>query len=119
MRIADGGSPHVDLVDNGLVPRYSWGAILSPSEGWVDYDAFRDTLSVVAIVTREVCSRITHCVAKHRIAPLNGPGDGLGIGIEKELGRIEAVAGLRFIGAVNPEAVELARSNLRQIDVPD
>jgi hypothetical protein len=47
------------------------------------------------------------------------PPDGLRVGVEDELVRIEAVAALRGEGAVDPVAVQLARVDVRQVAVPD
>src|SRR5690606_13596030 len=43
----------------------------------------------------------------------------LGVGVEEELVRIEAVPRLRLVGPMNPVAVHLPRASLRQIAMED
>src|SRR5262249_33265220 len=43
----------------------------------------------------------------------------LGIGIEEKLGRVEAMTPLRVVGAINAIAIQLPRSDVREIPMPD
>src|SRR5712692_11406139 len=60
-----------------------------------------------------------HRVAEQGVTPLDGPGNGLGVRVEEQLGRVEAVASLWLVGSVHPVAIELPRAYARQVDVPD
>jgi len=50
--------------------------------------------------------------------PCQGPRDRLGIRVEEELGRIEAVPVLGLVRPVHPVAVQEAGPRLGQVDVP-
>ncbi|GJE83266.1 hypothetical protein CJNNKLLH_4637 [Methylorubrum thiocyanatum] len=58
-------------------------------------------------------------VAVERVVPADAAGDLAGIGVEDELGRVEAMAGGRIPGAEHPEAVELTRQQAVQVAVED
>ena len=60
-----------------------------------------------------------HLVAEQRGIPLQLADDLLGVRVEQQLVGIEAVAGRRFVGAVDAEAIDRARPRIRQIAVPD
>jgi hypothetical protein len=51
--------------------------------------------------------------------PADAPLDVARIGVEQELGRIEAVSMRRVPGSVDPVAVELTRKDAAQVAVPD
>ena len=58
-------------------------------------------------------------VPEDQLVPAHVPVDGLGIGIDEQLGRVETVTAFRLVGAVHAIAVALARTEARDIDVPD
>ena len=51
--------------------------------------------------------------------PIDPAGDGLGVGIDQQLGRIEAQAARRVPRAVDAIAVELTRLQARNVTMPD
>src|SRR5690606_7786863 len=63
--------------------------------------------------------RVADAVAEVSVAPAQAPLDVLGIGLDQQLVRIEAMAARRIIESVNPVAIEKARASLGQIAVPD
>jgi hypothetical protein len=109
----------VHLVDDGLVPGPLPRPRAAPGEGGVDDLAFWHEGGAVALVERQVLLRIADHVAEQRVVPLQGAMQPLGVGIDQQLVRVEAVAGLRLIGAVDAIAVEPARAQVGQIAVPD
>jgi hypothetical protein len=72
----------------------------------------------IPIVSGKVGLGVSYSVAEKLVAPLNASGYGLGIGIQEKLGWIESVPFFGFKGTMNPVAIELTRTNVRQIDVP-
>src|SRR3569833_1194503 len=58
-------------------------------------------------------------IAEQLRAPTQFSDQLLGIGVEQQLVRIEAVAGVRLVGTVNAVAIDCARPHVGQITVPD
>src|SRR5512140_2592782 len=58
-------------------------------------------------------------VAEHRVAPLELSGQAARVRIDHQLVRIEAMAFVRRVGAMDAIAVQQARSRFRQVAVPD
>ena len=57
-------------------------------------------------------------IGKDRLVPVPHAFDGLGVGIHQQLVRVAPLALVGCPWAVHAVAVALARSNLRQVDVP-
>ena len=57
-------------------------------------------------------------MAGKRIAPLYRAADGFRIGIQEQLGRIEAMAFGWRVGAMDPVAIGLTGADIRQIGMP-
>ena len=74
---------------------------------------------IVAIVEGQVSLRIAHLVAAHLVAPTHIAADPLGVGIEHDLVRIEAMSVGRLVRSVDAIAVKLSRANVGQVAVPD
>ena len=109
----------VQFVDQRIVPRISRRAVVSPGEGFVDYDRQGRKLGVVALVERQIGLGVSQFVAPHFVRPARLAGDRLGIGIEQDFVGIEAMPLGRLVGPVDPKAINLPRHHVRQIDVPD
>jgi hypothetical protein len=109
----------VDLVDDRVLPGDARRAIVAPGEGRIDDDRLRRSGGAVPPINGEIGIRVTDRVAKHRVAPADHPVDGLGVGIDQELARVEPVALGRRVGSVDSVAVTLPGSYLRLVDVPD
>jgi hypothetical protein len=109
----------VQLVDDGLVPGRLQPPVAFPVEGGVDDDALRDRCRVVLAVGREVgflpAQRIREDVGG---VPVDGAVDRLRVGVDQELGGVEAVAPRRLVGAVDAVAVALSGADVRQVAVP-
>src|SRR5690606_28756730 len=70
-------------------------------------------------VERQIAAARAVAVAVMRIGPAQLAGERLGVGVEQQLVRVEAVAGARLVGAVDAVAVERAGPNVGQVAVPD
>ena len=66
-----------------------------------------------------VVSSLPDLEAEQRVVPAHGPADDLGVGIQDQLVRVEAMAEVRRVRAVHAVAVQLARMHVRQVAVPD
>ena len=117
--VSDREPPDVHLVDHGQVPRGAKQPVVAPRERGVHDDALGHEGRAVPIVLDQVGVGIAHAVAEDRVAPLDGPGDRLGVGIEEQLPGVEAVPGGRLVRAVDAVPVEEPGSALRKVDVPD
>jgi hypothetical protein len=113
-----GEALHVGLVDDGALPRDAGAALAAPGEGRVHHAAFLDEPRAVALVEGQVVARF-QLVAEDLRAPDQVADDGAGIGVEEELVRVEAVAGVRRMRAVHAVAVDRARARIGQVAVPD
>ncbi len=107
------------LVDDGIAPRHARRAVVAPGEGAVDHAAFRHAARVVAAVERQVFAGRADPVAEMGVGPAERSEQRLGVGVDQQLVGVEAVAGGRLVGAVDPVAVERAGARFRQIAVPD
>ncbi len=93
--------------------------VVAPAKRRVDDHAFRQPLGAIARVRRQIAIRMADGIAEQSIAPLDRPGDRLGVGIEQKLGGIEAMAARRVVGTLDAITIKLSGPQLRQIDVPD
>ena len=119
LRMAGGHALDVGLVDHRLGPAAPQRVVGSPGVGGVDDPALRHRPGAVAAVEREVGLRAADPVAVERVVPAQLAGVGAGVGVEQQLVRIEAVAGLGSVGTVGAQAVELARTQVGEVAVPD
>jgi hypothetical protein len=113
----------VHLVDDQLVQRDVGAAVALPVEAGVDHHALGDRGRVVLVVELEVGLLDRPAVGRHvgqhvGLAPAHRPLDRLGVGIEQQLARVEAVARPGVVGAVHAVAVALAGADARQVAVP-
>ncbi len=110
----------VRLVDHRLVQRRVRPAVALPVEARVDHHRLGHGVDVVLVVALEVGVLVVgRHVGQHvgRV-PLHGAVDRLRVRVEQQLGRVEAGAGLGVVGAVDAEAVALARADAGQEAVP-
>jgi hypothetical protein len=105
--VARGKPLDVYFVDERLVPWRSGRAIVSPGEGGVENHGQRGERRAVAIVERQVGVRIAEAIAPQRVVPLQVAADGLGVGVEQHLVRVEPMAAGGLVWAVDPISVEL------------
>ena len=80
----------VQLVDERLVPRRAQRSIVAPRERRVDDGGERRVCGAVALVERRVVRAGSE--AEQRFVPLERPADDLGVRIDDDLVRIEAMA---------------------------
>ncbi len=109
----------VHFIDDRLVRRDLWAAVVAPGKGFVEHGPQRRELGVVALVEREVRLRIVQLVAEHLVGPAPLASDRLGVRIEKDFVRIEPMPFGRLIRSMNAVAVDLSRQHVRKIGVPD
>ena len=93
--MAHGEAVHVQLVDHRLVPGHARRPVVAPGEGRVDDAALRHARRIVAAVERQVLVPVADAVAEMRVAPAQVARRVLGVGIDQQLVRVEAVAVLR------------------------
>ncbi len=108
----------VGLVDDGVVERRLRSLVVAPIEGLVDHHVLRHVRSRVRVADLEVCLLGGEVVAEHLRAPVDVTLDRLGVGIEHQLGGVEAVAPLGVVGTVHPVAVALPRLQRGDVAVP-
>jgi hypothetical protein len=120
-RMGHGQTLDVGLVDHRLVVLVPRRAVGAPVEERVDDDREQRVTEAVRGVgcLREPELRVVEAVAEERLSPGHRPVDGLGIGVEQELGGIAPLARRRVVGPVHAVAVTLPRLDRGQVDVPD
>ncbi len=109
----------VQLVNERLVPGRARWSVVAPGEGGVHHGAERGEGGVVAVVGGQVVFGVAYLVAEERIVPAQVAADGLGVGVEEDFARVEAVAVGRVVRPVDAVAVELIGLHVRQVGVPD
>ncbi len=115
-RVQLGVAADMGLVDDGAVPGDRRGAFAAPGEGGVDNAGFWHEAGAVALIEGGVV--LAHRVAENGVIPFEAADMGLGIGVEAQLVRIEAMARARIVWAVDPIAVSGAGASVRQVAVP-
>src|SRR5690348_2903566 len=107
------------FVNDRFVPGDSGRFIVAPIEAALHDHANGSKGGTVAFIEREVLGLVPYNVAKQRIIPSELAADGPGIWVEQEFVRVEAESFFRFIRAVDTVSIKLARSHLRQVDMPN
>ena len=105
----------VHFINDRLVRRDLWAAVVAPGKGFVEHGPQRRELGVVALVEREVGLGIVQLVAEHLVGPARLASDRLGVRIEEDLVRIEPMPFGRLVRSVNAVTVDLPRQHVRQI----
>ena len=114
-----GEAAHMQLVDHHVLPGQRRTAVVTPGEGRLQHATFGHQGGAVAAVERQVGAAIADAVAVERIPPSQLPDKVLGVRIDEQLVRVEAVAGLRLVRSMHAITIGLARPRLRQIAMPD
>src|ERR1035437_704763 len=117
--VGHGHAPDVALVDDGAVPGGEGGAVPAPGEGLVDHHRLGHPSGRVPRVEDEVAVGPGRVVPEILLAPADGPAHRLGVGVDEQLGPIEAVSLVRVPGSVDPVAVEAAGPGVGQVAVRD
>src|SRR5688572_23671275 len=110
---------YVYFIDQSLMPGSARRTVVSPGEGRIGDQPQRRKGGVVAIVERQIASRIAELVAEHRVVPAQVTADRASVGVEHDLVGVEAVPLLRFVRAMNTVAVELSRHDVGKVSMPD
>src|SRR5207249_11954688 len=63
--------------------------------------------------------RVPNRIAEQGVTPSESPGNGLGVGIQEELGGVESMACFGLVGTMHTVAIELPWTHSWQVDVPD
>ena len=116
IRVQPGEAGHVCLVDHALVIRRARCPVVPPVEVRAGHDTARHERSGIGAVRP---SGALELVAEHGLAEGDRSLDGLGVGVEQQLGRVAAMPGSRIVGAVHPVAVSLAGRHSVQVAMPD
>src|ERR1700742_2590341 len=114
-----GETLYVHLIDDRPLPRCLRFARRPPGEGRVDHAALLHEGGAVAIVERLVLVGMIHAVAKQLWSPFQLADELLGIGIDDELVRIEAMPSVGIERTVDTIGIDGARSERRQVAMPD
>ena len=102
--VEHGQPPHVGLVDDRLVVGVARRPVVAPvEEGADDHAAGHVGGGVLGVAGPGV----EHVVGVQGGGGLHLPGDGLGVGVQEELGGVAAVAVVGVVGAGDPVAVVL------------
>ncbi len=108
----------VDLVDDGVGEGDRGAAVVVPVEVGVDDDGFGDTGGGVLGVDLGVVAG-DEVVGEDGGLPVDVAGEGLGVGVDEELGGVESLAVFGVPGAVDAVTVELSGFDVADEAVPD
>src|SRR5215472_511242 len=117
--MAHSETPDVHLVGDSHFPGDRWTALASPSEGGVDHPAFRNKGGAVPLVKAEVLVGMVEGIAEQLRAPFEAANELLGVGVDQQLVRVEAVPGFWFVWPIRAVAVGGPRPGCRQVAVPN
>src|SRR5262249_6929651 len=109
----------VAFVDDGAMPRNAKRSVFLPGECGIDHHALRDAAGAVVRIGLEGLGIRADAVREERVAPANRAGYCLGVRVDQQLRRIEAIADWRIVRAVHTIPIELARPNVGEIAMPD
>ncbi len=109
---------HVQLVDEGIVPRGVGATVITPGKGRIHDLALRHAESAVARVDGQVLAPAAHSVAEVCVAPAKRPHDRFGVRIEQQFVGVEAHAPLWIVRAVHPISIQQPGPRVRQVAMP-
>ncbi len=108
----------VGLVDDGVGPRDPGRRSPRPVEAVVHHHRERDMAGGVELAPDVVGHPAVPLVAVDLGHPLDRPGESPRVRIDEQLPGVEAAAGGRLVGAVDPVAVAGSRADPEQVAVP-
>ena len=117
--VPGGQALHVHFINHCPIPRRPQQLVSAPGERLIDHDTFRVSRRRYPVRLARDRRRVADAIAEHRIGPMDGAVNRLSIGIDQELGRIEAMAGFRLVRPMDAIAIVLSGPDLRQIHMPD
>jgi hypothetical protein len=109
-RIELGEALDVHLVHDRPFPGHDRARRPPPGKGGIDHPALLHQARTVALVERFILVGMTQGVTEQLRPPFERTNQLLGIGVEQQLVGIEAMPGIRLVGAVNAESVDGART---------
>ncbi len=116
VRPESGEALHVQLVDHGVVPRGAGMGVVAPREEGVGHHRPGDMGGGVAPVALVVGP--ARAVAEHGLVPVEAAVDGQGVGVDEQLGRVEAQAPMGVPRTVDPVPVALPGHDAGDVAVP-
>ena len=117
--MAHADAAHMGLVDDGLIPGGLLALVTPPGERRVDHPGLGYIGSAVSVIKAEIGIRRAERVAEQPFRPLQFADQLLGVRVDQQFVGIEAMPGIRFVGTVDPIAVDHSRMGVGQIAVPD
>src|SRR5579863_9922089 len=117
--MANRESPNMHFVDDAFVPGSARWPVTTPGERGINHHGFEHAGCAVAPVERKVGILVPDAITEVGVAPLEIADDLFGVGIEKKLIWIEAMAFGRIVWTKDTIPVNESRPGLRQIAVPD
>jgi hypothetical protein len=108
----------VGFVDDGLVPRDTRRAVFPPVEGFVDDDGLGHPRCRISMRRGQVLVFVVYLVGQDLRPPVDVSVDRLGVGIDEQLDRVEALSLRRPVGTIHSVAVALARTYPREVTMP-
>ncbi len=109
---------YVQFIDQRAMGRRFWLAVIAPREGFINHATEWGVGRAIEVVVRQICLLIAHLVAGKGISPVRRTGNRFGVWVEQHFVLIKAVSVLRLVQTVRAVAVDLARANVGQVDVP-
>jgi hypothetical protein len=109
----------MDFIDDTVVPGHIRRAVSLPVERRVDHNALRLAPGIVAVIAGKIGSLVPELIPEDWGLPVHASANGLGIGVNQQLGRIAPESFLRLVRAVDPVAIQLTWSEGRQVSMPD
>lgn len=108
----------MQLIDNGFRERYLRWTIIAPVEAMFDNHALGYARCAVLVIAFGV---ITACnvVREDGSLPIEVARDGLGIGIDEQLVRVEALSLFGLPWTLDAKSIELSRLDAEDESVPD
>ena len=112
-----GKASDMGFVDKGLMPWRLQQGVALPVEFRIDDDPERRTGGIVGFGERQV--GFGRDVAKHTVGPGDAPAQCTGVRVQDNLVGVESMTGVRDIRTVDTVSVQLSRSQVGKIPVPD
>src|SRR5580692_436833 len=117
--VAHGESFYMQLVDHRFVPGDPRTGIYPPGEGGVNHTVLWHPSGVVSPVKRKIFLLVSDSVSEVRVAPADCSLNLFSVGIEQKLVMIKSMPFLRRVRAEHSIPVQLTRTYLWQVAVPN
>ncbi len=111
--------PRVHLVDDRLIPRAFRFRAAAPGEGVVNNLTLGHERGAIPGVERQISVGGPDLVGEERIVPVDRAAKRAGVRVHQQLVGIEAVPGIGIVRTVDTVAVQLSRSDIGKVRMPD